>query len=80
MHYAGVAETLPNGDRLECGQRGEVVGLPTLEPHKSAGGVSVHFDGNALPYDCLLGELSATVSTSLTVALMARRLPSYIGC
>ena len=53
VYYTGTTETFENGDQLEHGKQGEVVGPATFESHKGKG-VDVRFPGNKGAISCWL--------------------------
>ena len=59
MYFCGANETLSNGDKLEYGGKGEVMGPALLEAHVGKG-VNVRFPGNTGNINCFVTELSRT--------------------
>ena len=53
VYYTGASHTINNGDQLEHGKQGEVVGPATTESHKGKG-VTVRFAGNKRVNSCYL--------------------------
>ena len=53
VYFTGAGETIKNGDQLEHGKQGEVVGPATFESHKGKG-VDVRFPGNKSAISCWL--------------------------
>ena len=51
VHFTGAGVTLENGDRVEHGKQGEVVGPATCESHQGKG-VKVRFPGNKRTISC----------------------------
>ena len=56
VYYTGLAKTFENGNRLEHGKQGEVVGPATSENHKGKG-VAVSFPGNKGAISCYLTQV-----------------------
>jgi hypothetical protein len=55
VHYTGTGKTFENGDRLEHGKQGEVVGPATSE-RCGGRGLAVLFPGNEGALDCCFTE------------------------
>ena len=53
VYFTGTGETFEDGDRLEHGKQGEVVGPATSESHRGKG-VAVLFSGNKSATNCRL--------------------------
>ena len=53
VYYTGTSETFQSGNRLEHGQRGEVMG-PTTSERQRGKGVAVLFPGNKGTINCNL--------------------------
>ena len=56
VYFTGAGETIKNGDQLEHGKQGEVVGPATFESHKGKG-VDVRFPGNKGAISCYLYQV-----------------------
>ena len=56
VYFTGESHTFENGDWLEHGKQGEVVGLAKAESHKGKG-VRVRFPGNKGAIGCYLTEV-----------------------
>ena len=56
VYYTGASKTFDNGDRLEHGKRGEVVGPATSETHRGGKGVKLLFTGNKGAINCYLTQ------------------------
>ena len=56
VYFTGAGETFGDGDRLEHGKQGEVVGPAIAESHKGKG-VAVRFPGNKDAIQCLLNSV-----------------------
>ena len=65
LYFTAASEDCPNGDRVEHGQRGEVMGPATHEPHRGKG-LAIKFEGNKGAVDCYLDMLSREPPPSLT--------------
>ena len=57
VYFTAPSQTFGDGDKVIYGQRGEVVGLATLESHKG-NGVAVQFPGNKKATDCYHFQVS----------------------
>ena len=55
VYYTGCSKTFEDGDRIEHGKQGEVVGPATSETHKE--GVAVLYPGNKGAIDCYLDSV-----------------------
>jgi hypothetical protein len=83
VYYTGTGETFDNGDWLEHGTQGEVVGPATRRRHRGKG-VAVLFPGNKRAVECYLTQARRLPPpTALRVAL-ADPLPktqnNYVAC
>ena len=56
VYYTGTSETFENGDQVEHGKQGEVVGPAIAESHKGKG-VAVLFPGNKRTVQCVLNRV-----------------------
>ena len=56
VYYTGSSKTFEDGDRLEHGKQGEVVGPATSETVKGKG-VAVLYPGNTEAIDCYLNHV-----------------------
>ena len=56
VYYTGASATFENGDRLEHGKQGEMVGPATSESVKGKG-VKVRFPGSKRPVNCDLYQV-----------------------
>ena len=63
VYYTGTSQTVENGDRLEHGKQGEVVGAATSESHKGKG-VAVRFPGNMGKINCYLDQVAAAAAAT----------------
>ena len=64
LFFNGVSETLPSGDSLVYGGRGEVLG-PGTGKHADGEFLVLHFAGNTEPVPCFLHQLSRLPLPSL---------------
>ena len=56
VYFTGASQTFENGDQVEHGKQGEVVGPAIAESHKGKG-VAVLFPGNKQHYQYLLNSV-----------------------
>ena len=56
VYYTGTSETVENGDQLEHGKQGEVVGPAACKRHRGKG-VQVRFPGNNGAVSCYLYQV-----------------------
>ena len=63
VYYTWTSQTVENGDRLEQGKQGEVVGPAYVESHKGKG-VAVLFPGNKDAIQCLLNSVRAAAAAN----------------
>ena len=81
VYYTGTSETFQSGNRLEHGQRGEVMG-PTTSERQRGKGVAVLFPGNKGRIDCYLTSVRRRRATSAAspraCALHTRRCPQPV--
>jgi len=75
VYYNGSSSSFDNGDVLIFGERGTVVGPPTLASH--AEGLTVLFDGNKAPYQLLLNQLSREPLPSLPSGEYTWHIPGF---
>ena len=69
VYYTGTGETFDNGDLLEHGKQGELVGPASRERHRGKG-VAVLFTGNKSAIECYLTQARRLPPpTALRVAL-----------
>ena len=59
LYYAASSQTFTDGDKVEYGAKGVVVGPATSESHKGKG-LAMQFPGNKGPTRCYLTQLSRT--------------------
>ena len=55
VYFTGKGKTFKNGDRLEHGKQGEVVG-PATSKSRTGNGVAVSFPGSKRTVDCYLSQ------------------------
>ena len=86
VYFTGAGVTLENGDRLEHGKQGEVVGPAKAESHKGKS-VDVRFPGNTGVISCWLTTVrrrrrrAATRSSPLPQPPpFPRAHPRYVAC
>ena len=75
MYYNGSSYSFDNGDVLIFGERGTVVGPPTLASH--AEGLTVLFDGNKRDYQLFLNQLSREPLPSLPSGEYTWHIPGF---
>ncbi|EOD23002.1 hypothetical protein EMIHUDRAFT_195508 [Emiliania huxleyi CCMP1516] len=75
VYYNGSSYSFDNGDVLIFGERGTVVGPPTLASH--AEGLTVLFDGNKRDYQLLLNQLSREPLPSLPSGEYTWHIPGF---
>ena len=57
VYYTGASATFENGDRVEHGKQGEMVGPATSESVYKGKGVKVRFPGSKCPVNCGLSQV-----------------------
>ncbi|EOD23003.1 hypothetical protein EMIHUDRAFT_195509 [Emiliania huxleyi CCMP1516] len=75
VYYNGSSYSFDNGDVLIFGERGTVVGPPTLASH--AEGLTVLFDGNKRDYQLFLNQLSREPLPSLPSGEYTWHIPGF---
>ena len=78
LYFTSSSQTFEDGDKVEYGGRGTVIGPATYDPHYGKG-CAIQFEGNRRHVECFLSQLSATPPPAMPGGFMVGQSLYFTG-